>query len=381
MNRFYQILNRDNSRMSTEIFLTLLYLLLSICIVYPPTEFVSAGITIPNIFSFYLGSEYEQFVKFHIKRSCITLFVYSCIPLGYIIWLLLFTNTNLHILTLNNSVIWKIFSTTAFALPLLALYQIYNWYKNNYEQHPIARNIHKYSNNNSDWSSVASDINTEYRRFDKVCIQTSSICHIVVTENWIIKVLPLGMSLIHQGDAFLVVQNCDRHNISRNRDGEVQYMNIIVTTTRRNIDSFIIRLNSADFQDLQDRVSRSIVIPSNINVHKTVIEKFVDTFKDFIKLNPVYKNEQPVEQCIGCMQNTTYVKLQKMCIDNENDTNKCSSCYCRPMWCIECMGKWFASRQSNNETNVWLSSKCTCPMCRATFCLLDVCLVETNDDT
>ncbi|GJQ87815.1 hypothetical protein Trydic_g18666 [Trypoxylus dichotomus] len=366
--------------MSSDIFITLLYFLLSVCIIYPPTEFVSAGITIPNLFSSFLGSEYEQFVKYHIKRSCITLLVYSCIPLGYIVWLLLLTgNKALYLSILGSSLIWKIYLSTALTLPILALYQIYDWYRNNYTGHPIARNIHKFCNNNSDWSSVASDINVEHRRIDKVCIRTSSICHFVVTENWIIKVTPLTMSLIYQGDAVLVVKNCDKHNISRHQEGEVQYMNIMVTSTRQNIDSFIIRLNSDDFQDLQDRVSRSIVIPSNIKFHKTIIEKFVETFKDFVELNPKYKNEQPVDQCIGCMQNTNYVKLQKLCIDNENDTNKCSSCYCRPMWCIDCMAKWFASRQNNNETNVWLSSKCTCPMCRATFCLLDVCIVEAND--
>ncbi|KAK9718447.1 putative transmembrane protein precursor [Popillia japonica] len=401
--------------MSTEIFITLLYLLVSVCLIYPPAEFVSAGITIPNIFSPFLGSQYEQFVKYHIKRSCITLLIYSCIPLGYIIWFLLFTNNkDIYVLIFNNSnLIWKIYLTTAIALPILALYEIYNWYRNNYEQHPIAKNINKYANNNSSWSNVASDINAEYRRIDKVCIETSSITQIVVTENWIIKVTPLTMSLIYQGDAVLIVQNCDRHTISRTQDGEVQYMNIVVQSTRRNIDSrtqdgevqymnivvqstrrnidsFVIRLNSDDFQDLQDRVSRSIEIPSNdrvsrsieipsnVNFHKNIIEKFVDTFKEFVQLNPKYRSEQQIDQCIGCMQNTNYVKLQKLCVDNENDANKCSGCYCRPMWCVDCMAKWFASRQNNNETNVWLSSKCTCPMCRATFCLLDVCMLEAE---
>ncbi|KAI4460427.1 e3 ubiquitin-protein ligase [Holotrichia oblita] len=137
--------------MSTEIFITILYLLLSVCLIYPPAEFVSAGITIPNIFSSFLGSEYEHFVKYHVKRSCITLLIYSCIPLGYIIWFLLFTNNkDFYILIFNNStIIWKIYLTTAIALPILALYEINNWYRNNYEQHPIAKNIDKYSNNNS----------------------------------------------------------------------------------------------------------------------------------------------------------------------------------------------------------------------------------------
>lgn len=108
------------------------------------------------------------------------------------------------------------------------------------------------------------------------------------------KVTPLTISIIYQGDAVLVVQNCDRHNISRNQNGEVEYVNIIVTSTRRNVDKFIIRVNSTDFQDLQDRVNRSIEVPSDVKFHKTVIEKFVETFKEFIELNPTYKTQQVI---------------------------------------------------------------------------------------
>lgn len=52
------------------------------CIIYPPTEFVSAGLTIKEIFSNWLGSENEFFVQYHIKRSVITLFVHSVLPCG-----------------------------------------------------------------------------------------------------------------------------------------------------------------------------------------------------------------------------------------------------------------------------------------------------------
>lgn len=50
----------------------------------------------------------------------------------------------------------------------------------------------------------------------------------------------------------------------------------------------------------------------------------------------------------------------------------CRQCYCRPMWCTGCMGKWFASRQSQRASNVWMESTAPCPMCRATFCMADV---------
>lgn len=76
--------------MSSDILFTLLYILLTICVIYPPIEFISAGLTIPTAFSSFLGFEEEQFIRYHIKRSSLTLFVYSLLPLGYILGLVVF---------------------------------------------------------------------------------------------------------------------------------------------------------------------------------------------------------------------------------------------------------------------------------------------------
>lgn len=69
---------------------TLLYLMFSACVIYPPIEFISSGVTIPTLFSSLLGSESEQFIVYHIKRSILTLFIYSLLPLGYIVGLWFF---------------------------------------------------------------------------------------------------------------------------------------------------------------------------------------------------------------------------------------------------------------------------------------------------
>ena len=58
------------------------YILIAACLVAPPTEFVSAGLTVQNIFSNILGSEDIQFVEYHIKRTALTLIFHSLIPLG-----------------------------------------------------------------------------------------------------------------------------------------------------------------------------------------------------------------------------------------------------------------------------------------------------------
>jgi hypothetical protein len=38
----------------------------------------------------------------------------------------------------------------------------------------------------------------------------------------------------------------------------------------------------------------------------------------------------------------------------------------------------FASRQDQNHPETWMSSKCTCPLCRSCFCMLDVCQVQSR---
>lgn len=88
---------------------------------------------------------------------------------------------------------------------------------------------------------------------------------------------------------------------------------------------------------------------------------------------------QEVDTCFACMIATPDIKLQKQCADIDANgvplpsDQCCGNCFCRPMWCTECMAKWFASKQSEYDKAVWLEQKCSCPMCRTTFCMLDVC--------
>lgn len=245
------------------------------------------------------------------------------------------------------------------------------WSGNNYINHPIVINLERFQR---PWSSLAGDINREFRNIDKICINTSSITKIIATENWILKVTPLNVHMAHQSDTRLTVKEANTYHISHQNTSEVQFLNIEVKSSRPNVVPFDIRINATDFKDLQDRVTRIITILPNVKFHKTVIEQFVDIFKETVQQNPKYEVNEDYEQCIGCLQAAPSIKLRKMCTDAGQ--NNCTNCYCRPMWCLECIAKWFASRQDSEHQNQWLSSKSTCPMCRSTFCILDVCVLE-----
>lgn len=210
---------------------------------------------------------------------------------------------------------------------------------------------------------------------DKISVRTNSLIKVIATENWILKVTPFTILIAHQSDASLVVQRADTHQISLQTANETQYLDIEVKSGRQNVESFIIRINATDFKDLEDRIARDITILPNVKFHKTVIEQFVDVFKETIKNNPRYVNAEELDQCIGCMQARPNVKLQKLC-GNSSGVDSCTTCYCKPMWCADCMAKWFASRQESDQQNTWLASKCTCPMCRSKFCILDVSILE-----
>lgn len=116
----------------------------------------------------------------------------------------------------------------------------------------------------------------------------------------------------------------------------------------------------------------------------------------------MFSYTQEVEPCIGCMQvlaNTKLVKLCQtggkrgcecvsmcvlmwlflwhwlMCFIGADNESECQQCFCRPMWCLSCLGRWFASRQDQQRPETWLSSTVPCPTCRAKFCILDICVL------
>lgn len=184
--------------MSAFIFYTLFYLLMSGCIVYPPTEFVSAGLTVKDIFANWLGSENEFFIQYHIRRSVITLLVHSMLPLGnkdvlyfylllslflsfevftdsciifffcsgYILGLIFFGHVDAAKLFHVGGNFFGLLVVLCFTIgPFYMLNKVFEWSAHDWATHPIALNLSVYSNNNMSWMSVASDINVEYRRF------------------------------------------------------------------------------------------------------------------------------------------------------------------------------------------------------------------------
>jgi len=67
---------------SEGILFSLAYILVSACIVCPPTEFINAGLTVQNMLSPVLGSEQMDFIHYHIRRTTSTMLIHAVLPIG-----------------------------------------------------------------------------------------------------------------------------------------------------------------------------------------------------------------------------------------------------------------------------------------------------------
>lgn len=159
-------INQDNQfTMSAVAVYTLFYILLSAGLVYPPPEFISAGLTITRLFSKFLGSENECFIHYHIRRVEVTLLVHTCLPLVYILGLW-YADPGLKFSELfftNATFLWKIFVLVSLVTPMLAAFKVYQWEKYKWRGHPIIKNLRAYCNSRTDWVMLAGMIGQEFR--------------------------------------------------------------------------------------------------------------------------------------------------------------------------------------------------------------------------
>lgn len=351
---------------------TIGYLFFVFCFVAPPTEFVSAGLTIQNVLSNYLGSEQLHFIEYHMKRTAVTLLVHSILPLGYYVGLGLFSPQLGLFTPWNLGLFWKIYLTVSTLIILTCSLLFFLWTRNKYNSHPIAKQLALLGNGTSSWRAVASSINVEFRRVDKFTTGAPGR-RVIVTDSWVILTSTYYVYIAHQNDIHLALSNSEEHDIHYESMTSVQFLKFNVISINPVLKPFSIRLNALEYKDLKDKLTTPIVNARNIVIKQSLSDQFLDAFRHQVNLNQVFHMPDTMEAdtCIGCMQKESDIKLVKLC--DSTGVEQCVQCYCRPMWCLECMGKWFASRQDQQRPEVWMSGSSPCPTCRAKFCVLDVC--------
>ncbi|XP_028391231.1 E3 ubiquitin-protein ligase TM129-like [Dendronephthya gigantea] len=361
--------------MEEELLFSLGYFIVAVCLVVPPKEIASLGLTVQNLFSPYLGVEDLHFIPFHLKRTSVTILVHSLLPLGYYIFLglaspelQLFNLQERHGLRLIAPVFLLLSLTVFISAVLIILY----WSRNNWKNHPLVNTLRHHG---SPWIDVAARINIEFRRIDKFSSHIGGTS-IYITDAWIIKCSAYKVDIAHKPDVHLNILKAENHEISIETNSSVQFLNIQVSSINLAVKSFTIRLNSLDYSELKEKIQAPIVNARNVVIRQSLSDQFVNAFKEQVEQNQRYhidRSTEVPESCIGCMQRESNIKLQKLCASS--DVGTCIQCFCRPMWCLDCMGKWFASRQDQSTPGTWMSSTSPCPTCRATFCVLDVSLI------
>lgn len=144
----------------------LIFILFTYCLVYPPAEFKSSGLTLNHICARWLGSEEMEFIQYHRRRTSLTVFCHSLLPFVYLFMYFIQFGGILEdsAAGIANFIIWNSFVVSAIGLPVCAVAICLHWYLNEWENHPLSKNLRKYCNNDNNWHRVGASVNDEFRR-------------------------------------------------------------------------------------------------------------------------------------------------------------------------------------------------------------------------
>ncbi|KAK2849549.1 hypothetical protein Q5P01_009383 [Channa striata] len=364
---------------SPELSFSLAYFVFSLCFVFTPNEFRSAGLTVQNLFSSWLGSEDVGFVQYHVRRTSLTVLLHSALPLGYYMGMCIAApEKNLgYIYQVSDG--WRAFFIFSLCLQLVSWMLVIYWSRRHWSNHPISRTLQAHVRPpHSNWGSVAASVNDEFRRIDKFASGAPG-ARVIVTDSWVLKVTTYHVYMALQRDCHVTVTESRQHQLSPDSASPTQFLTLRVDSINPAIRAFDIRLNSTEYAELREKLHAPIRNSANVVIHQTISELFLETFRAQVELNPPHTlpSGQELEPCIGCMQVPAGTKLIRLCHTEGAETESdCQQCFCRPMWCLSCLGRWFASRQDQQRPETWLSSRVPCPTCRAKFCILDICVVR-----
>ncbi|XP_052889267.1 transmembrane protein 129 [Anopheles moucheti] len=379
--------------MVPHIIYIIVFVMLYFFTIFPTSEMESVGLTVNQLCTRYLSAE-TDFVLYHMKATSVKLLIHSTLPIGYVIFIWVMNWLNPHEMVMHQTTsyfadtAWNTFCSGSGTLLTTALVVVFYWAQNGWSNHPIAKQLQLMTTPDlPDWRSVATNINDEYRRDTKISIRSNAISTLIVTESWIIKTNMYVHNIVSQSEAHLYAYKIDTKEVITDTLESAEFVNILVKPlVTQVIKPFTIRINIGHIKELSDRLQRPIVVMPSVQF-RSLTERFVDAFKEEVALNPTVASTHHPEDgdcCLACLQVLPDVKIVKYCLDVDThgailaESERCQPCGCRPLWCVGCLATWFASQQQRAERDTWMSKKTTCPMCRARFCVRDVCYLENR---
>ncbi|CAG0916862.1 unnamed protein product [Notodromas monacha] len=384
--------------MSLLLVYSVLYALVCVCLLYPPTEFVSSGLTVEGVFSRWLGDPTTDFIGYQVRRAALKRIFVAFMPFGYFALALKLFHEGFYlpidVSGVGMAVGWDTMALLcAVCLAFFLTYCCFVFTESlvgDWDWTPIAKTLEDFAGPGENWRVVASRINSEVARADNYTTDPRCPIRVVVTENWIIQVNLFGLDVACQENAVFTLHSSNDFAISHHHVLGIQFLNLVVSCEGHNRKSFVVRIPSTDFEPLSLRLRRQIQNADSIPIAKSPLDKFMHTFKEWAGRNPRVEYAGELEPCVGCMERPAEVKLVRRCLEENVRSvdveyngqflrlSTCVRCQCRPMWCIDCMSKWFIARQDADRPGTWLTSRAPCPTCRSPFCLRDVCYLASR---
>lgn len=136
---------------------------------------------------------------------------------------------------------FQIYLVTSCAIVVIACIVVYYWRRDKWNNHPISRHLGYLGDASSNWRSVASSINIEFRRIDKFTAGPPAGSRIIVTDSWVIKTSTYFVYVAHQNDIHLTLSASEEHNLSYENMTSVQFIHIDVISANPKIPKFTIR--------------------------------------------------------------------------------------------------------------------------------------------
>lgn len=273
---------------------SLVYFLISFFLIHPPQEVQSAGFSIPSLFSSLLGSEESFFIHYHIVRISITIAIHSLIPLGYFLVIGFFQPELRLFEIINLNYLWKIYFSISVLIAIGLVTLVFYWYMSSFDNHPIARQLEKFSSNGQ-WKPIAAQINNEFRNFDKFSSGNSFYNRVYLTDNWLIKVNLYSVKFCPTSNLDVALTGAIDLNLTTDDSISRQILKLVAKPLNDSnlFEKFFFHLSSFEYQDFCDKFSLPIRQTCDIIIKQSLPEMFIDSFREQVMINQttIYQRE------------------------------------------------------------------------------------------
>ncbi|XP_045887556.1 E3 ubiquitin-protein ligase TM129 isoform X3 [Micropterus dolomieu] len=222
---------------------------------------------------------------------------------------------------------WRVFLLLSLCLQLASWTLVIYWSRFRWHNHPISRTLQAHAQPpHSNWGSLATSINNEFRRIDKFATGAPG-ARVIVTDTWVLKVTTYHVYMALQSECHVTVTESRQHQLSPDSASPTQILTLRVDSVNPAVRPFDIRLNSTEYAEFREKLHAPIRNSANVVIHQTISELFLETFRAQVDLNQRYTlpSGQEIEPCIGCMQVPASIKLVRLC----HVEDPCGVC---PVW-------------------------------------------------